>query len=45
MRHEERKSPVTFMAHVARLPHSGLPVVVEADEAQREALAREHGLL
>lgn len=45
MRHEEQKSPVSFMAHVARLPHSGLPVVVQADEGQRQALAREHGLL
>jgi hypothetical protein len=45
MRHEEAKSPVSFEVHVARLPQSGLPVVIEADEAQREALAEAHGLL
>lgn len=44
-RHEEAKSPVSFMAHVARLPQKGLPAVVEADAAQRRALAAEHGLL
>jgi hypothetical protein len=42
---EERKSPVSFMAHVARLPQKGLPVVIEADTAQRQALAAAHGLL
>jgi len=45
MQHEEPKSPVSFVAHVARLPHGGLPVTIEADAAQRQALAREHGLL
>jgi len=44
-RHAEEKSPVSFMAHVARLPQKGLPVVVEADDAQRRALAAVHGLL
>jgi uncharacterized metal-binding protein YceD (DUF177 family) len=39
------KSPVSFIAHVTRLPRGGLPVVVEADAGQREALAREHGLV
>lgn len=39
------KSPVSFVAHVTRLPRGGLPVVVEADAEQREALAREHGLV
>ncbi len=45
MQHEEPKSPVSFIAHVARLPHNGLPVTIEADAAQRQALADEHGLL
>jgi hypothetical protein len=45
MQHEEPKSPVSFLAHVARLPHSGLPVTIEADAAQLAALASEHGLL
>lgn len=45
MRHEETKSPVSFLAHVARLPQKGLPVTIEANAAQREALAREHGLV
>ncbi len=45
MRHEQEKSPVSFEAHVARLPHKGLAVVVEASAAQLEALARAHGLL
>jgi uncharacterized metal-binding protein YceD (DUF177 family) len=39
------KSPVSFIAHVTRLPRGGLPVVVEADAEQRSALAREHGLV
>ncbi len=38
------KSPVSFLAHVARLPRKGMPVAVEADPRQRVALAREHGL-
>jgi hypothetical protein len=42
---EEKKSPVSFLAHVTRLPHNGLPVVIEADGAQRQALAAEHDLL
>jgi uncharacterized metal-binding protein YceD (DUF177 family) len=39
------KSPVSFVAHVTRLPRGGLPVVLAADAEQREALAREHGLV
>ena len=39
------RSPVSFVANVARLPQRGLPVVVEADQRQREALAAEHELL
>jgi len=31
--------------NVAHLPGKGLPVWLEADDAQRDALAREHGLL
>lgn len=38
-------SPVSFKANVARLPNKGLMVVVEADPAQRVALAEEHDLL
>lgn len=38
-------SPVSFRAHVGRLPKKGMPVVIEADTRQRAALAREHGLL
>ena len=39
------KSPVSFPAHVARLPKNGMPVVIEATVEQRAALAAEHGLL
>lgn len=39
------KSPVSFAAHVARLPKNGMPVVIEATGEQRAALAAEHGLL
>jgi hypothetical protein len=45
MKHVDAKSPVSFEAHVARLPQNGLPVVIEADEAQCAALAKAHGLL
>jgi hypothetical protein len=38
------KSPVSFVAHVGRLPRKGMPVVVEANEKQRAALARDHDL-
>lgn len=40
----QAKSPVSFLAHVARLPRKGMPVTIEADPRQRAALAREHGL-
>ncbi|UCI17801.1 DUF177 domain-containing protein [Mesorhizobium sp. B2-1-8] len=43
MKHADMQSPVSFFANVARLP--GLPVVIEADAAQRAALAEAHGLL
>ena len=45
MHTEDKKSPVSFLAHVARLPQRGLPVVIEADETQRLALAVEHGIV
>ncbi|TIO10259.1 DUF177 domain-containing protein [Mesorhizobium sp.] len=45
MKHADLKSPVSFAANVARLPQNGLPVVIEADAAQRAALASEHELL
>jgi len=44
MKQEDAKSLVSFEVHVARLPKDGLPVVFEADEAQREALAKAHGV-
>jgi hypothetical protein len=45
MKDAELRSPVSFVANVARLPQKGLPVAVEADQRQREALAAEHELL
>jgi hypothetical protein len=45
MKHTDPRSPVSFFANVARLPQKGLPVVIEADAAQRAALAEAHGLL
>jgi len=42
---DEKKSPVSFMAHVARLPQKGLPVTIEADGSQRGLLADQHGLV
>jgi hypothetical protein len=45
MKHADTQSPVSFFANVARLPQKGLPVVIEADAAQRAVLAEEHGLL
>jgi len=44
MKEEQIKSPVSFEVHVSRMPQKGLPVVIEADEKQRAALAHEHGL-
>lgn len=44
MQRAQEKSPVSFMAHVARLPQKGLSVLVEADETQRQALSEDHGL-
>jgi hypothetical protein len=42
---KQSTSPVSFQANVARLPQKGMPVVLTADERQREALAADHGLL
>ncbi len=38
-------SAISFPVHVARLPKNGMEVRIEADEAQRAALAAAHGLL
>lgn len=40
----DTQGPFSFPVHVARLPKNGMSVTIEADEAQREALARAHGL-
>jgi hypothetical protein len=45
MQDEHVKSPVSFKASVMRLPQKGLPVVIEADARQRQALAEAHGLV
>ncbi|MBZ9771244.1 YceD family protein [Mesorhizobium sp. CO1-1-8] len=45
MKHVDPHSPVSFRANVTRLPQKGLPLVIEADAAQRAALAEEHGLI
>ena len=45
MHDREDVSPVSFKASVARLPQKGMPVVIDADARQREALAAAHGLL
>ena len=45
MRQQEPASPVSFKLHVGRLPQKGMPVTIEADAAQREALAAWHGLI
>jgi uncharacterized metal-binding protein YceD (DUF177 family) len=39
------ESPVSFLVHVARLPHNGMPVSIDANEEQRAGLAKEHELL
>ncbi|AZO24123.1 DUF177 domain-containing protein [Mesorhizobium sp. M1E.F.Ca.ET.045.02.1.1] len=45
MKHAKPESPVSFVANVARLPQKGLPVLIEADERQRAALAAKYDLL
>ena len=42
---KQSTSPVSFLANAARLPQKGMPVILTADQRQREALAAEHGLL
>ena len=44
MHEQPPQSPVSFPVQVARLPQKGLAVTIEADPAQRAALAAEHGL-
>ena len=45
MQDDRDKSPISFKASVTRLPQKGLPVTIEADARQREALAKTHGLV
>lgn len=45
MKHTVEKSPISFEVSVARLPKKGMPVIIEATEAQREVLAKVHGLV
>lgn len=42
---ERQRSPISFEIHVARLPKNGMPVVIDADEDQRTALAAAHSLV
>lgn len=39
------QSPISHAVSVARLPQKGMPVTIDADEAQRAALARAHELV
>lgn len=41
----DEKSPISFEASILRLPAKGMPVRIEADEAQRRALADAHHLV
>lgn len=45
MQEKDQNSPVSFKAFVTRLPQKGMPVVIDADETQRAALAAAHGLV
>lgn len=45
MKDSEEASAVSFRVSILRLPRGGMPVAMEADERQREALASAHGLL
>ncbi len=38
-------SPVSFLASLLHLPQKGMPVTIEANDAQRAALAHDHDLL
>ncbi|MEQ1942557.1 DUF177 domain-containing protein [Mesorhizobium sp. VNQ89] len=42
---DDQASPVSFKAFVSRLPQKGMPVVIDADARQREALSAAHGVL
>ena len=39
------ESPIAFKVNVSRLPMKGMPVTIDADEAQRESLATVHDLV
>lgn len=41
---QEPESPISFRVSVSRLPQKGMPVAIDADAAQRAALAAEHGV-
>lgn len=43
--HETPSSPISFRVDVLRLPRKGMPVTIDADETQRDELAREHELV
>lgn len=45
MKFDETRSPVSFPVNIARLPQKGMAVVVDADAAQRAALAEAHDLV
>lgn len=45
MMEHKAKSPVSFIAHVARLPQKGMSVVIDAGEKERAALATAHELV
>lgn len=45
MKTDNETSPISFPVNVARLPQRGMPVTIDADEAQRTELARTHGLI
>ncbi|MEW9805346.1 DUF177 domain-containing protein [Mesorhizobium sp. ZMM04-5] len=45
MLEDEEVSPVSFKAFVTRLPQKGMPVVIDANEGQRIALAAAHDLV
>lgn len=45
MSRQSGQSPVSYKVFVNRLPEKGMPVLIEADEDQRRALAEAHDLL
>lgn len=45
MKDHGETSPISFEVSVARLPKKGVPVVIEANDGQRAALAEAHGLV